>query len=236
MDVKFGKIKPNSESFDVSLENSSEENFFMISQEVKFTEKEKKQVNGKRLNDYDSNILEKNAYQGLSDESLKIEHKISFLEESLININNEIKIFENLGHNAQIYNLKDQKQKIEKEIKELNKKYSDLGFSAKISNKIARLINFTSNKQFNILFRVENFLSKKILTKLSKKFSETQIMKETLNNLNDINSGVDELIQMQIPYGETVNRYEKLTTYLNQANKLHSKISKNINQISTKKA
>ena len=56
-------------------------------------------------------------------------------------------------------------------------------------------------------------------------------MKEALEKLSDINANVDELITMQVPYGETINRYEKLTAYLGKANMLHSRISKNLKEM-----
>lgn len=234
MDVKFGKVKPNNNIFLNLSANHSDENFFMLNSNAEKNEQEK-QTFSPRLNDYDSNILENNAYQLLPDEMLKIEHKINMLENTLSKICGEIEALKTLGAYMQVEELEERKQKIEQELSELNKKYSELGLSSKISGQIAAAVNLTSNKRTSIFSKAKNFLSKKILAKISKKFGHNQAIKEALENLCNINSGVDELIRMQIPYGETEKRYEKLTAYLNKANTIHSEISKNVNAIAGKK-
>lgn len=237
MDVKFGKIKPQNNIFLTSLAPTTDENFF--SQNSKPKQEEKKQEpsasSGSRMNDLDSNILENNAYQELPDEMFKIEHKMGLLEENISKLNNEIETLESLGYDIQVYNLKSQKEKIEKELAQLNKEYSKLGLSSKISGQIASVMSFKSRKKINIFSRAKRFVSKKILAKLSKRFNFNETMKDALDNLSNINFSVDELIKMKAPYGETVRRYEKLTAYLNKANLIHSQISRNINDI-TKKA
>jgi len=61
-------------------------------------------------------------------------------------------------------------------------------------------------------------------------------MKEALEKLSNINLSVDELIKMQVPYGETIDRYEKLTAYLNKANVIHSQISRNVNDMTKRQS
>ncbi|MFA7659364.1 MAG: hypothetical protein WCY19_08010 [Candidatus Gastranaerophilaceae bacterium] len=233
MDVKFGKIRPNNENiFAAALNNPSDANFFASNYKKEVEpKKEETPASGSRINDYDSNILENNAYQEISDEMFKIEHKIGILEELLSKISSEVDALESLGYEIQISDLKDRKQKIEQELAELNKKYSELGLSAKISGQIASAINFTSGKKLNPLSKIKKNFAKKVLTKISKKFCHSQALKEALENLSNINLSVDELIKMQVPYGETISRYEKLTAYLNKANVIHSQISKNLNAI-----
>lgn len=236
MDVKFGKIKPQNNIFLTSLAPVSDENFFSSNSKSKKEEKKQQPFSsGSRMNDLDSNILENNAYQELPDEMFKIEHKMGLLEESISKLNNEIETLESLGYDIQVYNLKSQKEKLEKELTQLNAEYSKLGLSSKISGQIASAMSFTSRKKINIFSRAKRFVSKKILAKLSKRFNFSETMKDALDNLSNINYSVDELIKMKAPYGETVKRYEKLTAYLNKANLIHSQISRNINDI-TKKA
>lgn len=236
MDVKFGKVKPNNNIFLNSSAAPSDENFFISNSSSKQDNSKQTQSFSVRINDYDSNILENNAYQLLSDEMFKIEHKISNLENTLSKICNEQEALQTLGAYMQVEELEERKQKIKIELAELNKKYSELGLSAKISSQIANVVNLSSNKKMNIFSRTKIFISKKILAKISKKFDHNQTMKEALENLSNINSGVDELFKLQIPYGETNKRYEKLTAYLNKANTIHSQISKNIDAIAKKKA
>lgn len=238
MDVKFGKIKShNGNIFTLkSVNTPSDANFFGSNSDKK-EEKPKQEfaTSGSRINDFDSKILENNAYQEISDEMFKIEHKMGLLENTLSKINNEIEALESLGEGIQVYDLKNRKQKIEQELADLNKKYAELGLSSKISGQIASVVNFTSSKKSNSFSNLKKFLSKKVLSKLSKKFDYSQDMKEALYKLSNINSSVDELINMQVPYGETISRYEKLTAYLNKANVIHSQISRNMNSLSKKK-
>lgn len=225
MDIKFGKVKPKNVSF-TSLTKRADENFFESPSKSSWeTYQQKKPLPSNRINDYDSTIMENNAYQGISDEMLKVEHKIGILENILFKLNSEIDALQSLGSSIQILDLLERKRKIEQELTELSKKYSELGLSAKISGQIAAAVNL-SNKKRNVFVKAKWFISKKILAKISKKINSSQVMKEALEALSNINSRVDELINMQIPYGESINRYEKLTAYLNKANTIHSQISK----------
>jgi hypothetical protein len=132
--------------------------------------------------------------------------------------------------------LKERKRKIQEELVELNHKYSELGFGAKISGQIASVVKSSSSmKNLSGIAKTKKFFAKNVMGKISKKFGQAQSMKEALENLSNINTSVDELIKMQAPYGEMVERYEKLTAYLNQANVIHSKITRNVEAITKKK-
>lgn len=237
MDVKFGKVKTTNNIFLKSVASRSDENFFESKPDFQWNEnKQESSAPGSRINDYDSSILEDNAYQTMPDELFKIEHKIDLLEQSLSKIDNEIATLESLGYDIQVYSLKDRKQKIEEELAELNKKYSEFGLGAKISGQIALAMNSKSNGKTKFFSTLRRFFSKKVLAKISKKFNHNETMKEALDSLSNINSSVDELIKMQVPYGENVARYQKLTAYLNKANIIHSQIYKSVDAIAKKKS
>lgn len=235
MDVKFGKIKPSSFTFIATPSAPNEgENFFATNSDAQKQKHKESPTLGTRINDYDSNILENNAYQDMPDEMFKLEHKIGLLEQALAQINNEIDALESLGAEIQISDLKERKRKVEEELKEINNKYCQLGVSSKISGQIASVVNFTSNRKFKKLDKAKEFIEKNILAKVSKKFDQNLTMKDALEKLSNINLSVDELVNMQVPYGETLTRYEKLTAYLNKANVIHSKIARNMKE-NTKK-
>lgn len=227
MDIKIDKIQQDKNFFSEPLRVPSEGNFF-ASQPENFASENKNHSASNRLNDFDSNILENNAYQDISDEMLKIEHKIGLLENSLAKITGEIEVLQSLGKSTQIPELISRKSALEKEIADLNEKYSELGLSAKISGQIASVVNFTSNKKINSFTKAKDFMAKKVLAKISKKFNYSQKMQEALEKLSNINANVDELITMQTPYGEKIGRYEMLTAYLNRANTIHAQISQNL--------
>ena len=238
MEVKFGKIRSsntNSNIFSAAPINRPEDNFFAPNPDSGKKQNQNNHAQGSRLNDLDTNLLENNAYQEISDEMFKIEHKIGMLESLLSKLNNEIDALQSLGNNIQISDLIDRKQKVEQELVALNKKYSDLGLGAKLSGQITSAVGFTSKKKTSALSKFKNFISKKIFSKISKKFNYNQIMREALGNLENINTSVDELITLKVPYGETVNRYEKLTAYLNKANVIHSQITRDMNAITKNK-
>lgn len=232
MEVNFGKITQEN-IFKKSAAEKSDSNFFVAMENSSLSSNRQPSNNSGtgRLNDYDSTILENNAYQEIADEMFKLEHKIGLLESSISKILSEIDGLEGLGETQQIQQLLERKKVIEAQLIELSKKYSELGLSAKISGQIASAMKFGSSKKPNTIEKARHFLSKKVLSKMSKKFNCSQNMKEALEKLSNINSNVDELITMQTPYGEKVNRYEKLTAYLNKANIIHSQISQNLKDI-----
>lgn len=234
MDVKFGKVRPNYNVFVNSSPNQTDGNFFVENVHNEEQENQQHSTMGLRINDYDSSILENNAYQLLSDDMFKIEHKMNLLENTLAKINSEIIALQSLGAAIQISELIERKEKIEQELAQLNKIYSELGISTMISGQIASAVNFTAKKRRNLLSKTRTFIAKNILAKISPRISLNQSMREALENLCNINLGVDELINMQIPYGETSKRYEKLTAYLNKANTIHSRIARNMDAIAKK--
>lgn len=216
--------------FAAAHSDDAQSNFFAAPDNVQNPVKQKNQ-SPHRLNDYDSNILENTAYQKISDDMLKIEHRIGLLEDTLSKITAEIEALQSFGDSIQINSLINKKQLIEEEIEELDKKYSQLGLSAKISGQIASVISFSSKNKNGIFSRIKFFISKKILAKIFKKLSYRENVKDALMKLISINANVDDLIKMHTPYGETFNRYEKLTVYINKANSIHAQISKNLKNI-----
>lgn len=231
MSMEFGKLKAHNFLL-TSLTGRNDANFFESnSKQNEEQQQSKAQTSGSRINDYDSNILENNAYLTISDEMLKIEHRIDILEKMLSKLNTEIDVLQSFGYMVQITDLKHRREKILDELAELNEAYDKLGLSAKISNQIASAMSFTSNKKATAFSKFKAFIIIKILARISKKFNYSQVMKDLLSKLTNINSSVDELVTMKVPYGEMTSRYEKLTAYLNKANTIHAKISKDMKDI-----
>ena len=79
-----------------------------------------------------------------------------------------------------------------------------------------------------VLYKIQEFISRHILAKVSKKINSIVTLNDSLEQLSDISRSVDELIDLNVPYGEKIQNYEKLTEYLNRANSIHSKISKSL--------
>jgi len=181
-----------------------------------------------RLNDYDYKILESNAYMEIDDDVMKLEIKIVNKENLLNNIKERIRIAEKTENIKEILSLKLKEKNFEIELSELKQQYSKKGLSSKIANKLSKTPE--RNKE-NIIIKIQKFLSRKVLPKFSKKIDSIMSMSESLETLKTINSNVDELITMKVPYGETSQNYEKLTAYLNRANKIRSQINKSMNNL-----
>ena len=184
------------------------------------------QYKNKRINDYDLNILNDNSFKDLDDKALKMEVLIAQKEETLENINNKIKGLELLGKLLDVIELKIQAKKLENEIAELKSEYAKQNLSNRLSLKTAK-----SKRKISPLKVIARFLIRKIFSKISKKFRSIADIGDSLDTLVSINDNVDELIAMKVPYGETKANYERLTTYLYRANKIHSQINKKMQKL-----
>lgn len=177
----------------------------------------------KRLNDYDLNILNENSFKELDDTSLKLEYEIAEKEEALDALNNKIKGAELLGKLLDVMELKIKAKTIENELVELKNEYAKRNLSERLSPKVIK-----SKKRMTPLKVFARFMTRKVFSKISKKFKSIADLSDSLDTLSSINDNVDELIAMKIPYGETKSNYEKLTNYLYRANKIHSQINKEL--------
>ena len=88
-----------------------------------------------------------------------------------------------------------------------------------------------------IVINVDVMLAKRKMsvTELSNRVGITMANISILKNgkakaikLETLNKNVDELVTMQMPYGEADERYDRLTNYLNRANVIHFQISKTV--------
>jgi len=177
-----------------------------------------------RLNDYDSNILESSAYREINDEMFKLEYKISEIEKEIETVTLALTAAKDVCDEAKVDILSMRKHKLELELVKLNKKYNECSIASKISGGISS-INIPKGAE-TFFDKCAEFISSKILSKISKKFSCGQDLKDALLKLENINKSVDELISMKTPYGEAIDRYSQLTKYLNRANFIHYHISK----------
>ena len=87
------------------------------------------------------------------------------------------------------------------------------------------------SKRFSLVRAFIRFISKNILAKISANVKSVVVLSDSLEKLSEINSSIDDLLDMNVPYGEKKQNYETLTTYLNQANVIHSKITKSLRKI-----
>ena len=178
----------------------------------------------KRLNGYDSTILNKTQYDENQKEELSIDYRIKEKESVIKDLDSKIKYADNYGTQNESLGLKAKRNRIMQELEVLKKQ-----------QRYGRLVlgqNEFSHENFKahmpVIFKIQDFISRKILAKVSKKINSVVTLSDSLEKLSDINKNVNDLIDINIPYGEKIQNYEKLTSYLNQANIIHSKISKTL--------
>ena len=137
-----------------------------------------------------------------------------------------IKVADNYGTQNEALGLKAKRQRLLQELDTLRKQQMYGGRVLGEKNKQG--YHETFKKRMPIIYRIQAFISRQILARLSKKINSVVTLSDSLEQLSQISRSVDELVDMNVPYGEKVENYEKLTEYLNQANIIHSKISKSL--------
>ena len=179
--------------------------------------------NTKRINGYDSAILNKTKFDDAEEENLSVEYRIKEKEAAIKDLDSKIKVADTYGTQNEALGLKAKRQRIMQELNSLRIQQMSDGHAAgeKFSHEKFK-------RKMPVIYKIQHFISHKILAKISKKINSVVTLTDSLEQLSEISKSVDELIEMNTPYGEKTKNYEKLTAYLNQANMIHSKISKSL--------
>lgn len=184
--------------------------------------------NYSRLNALDSTILINEAYQNIDDDVLKTEYQIDKLESEIKLLDKEIVAAKSINDLQKADILTIRKHTMEKRLQELYKNYGCSDMTTKLSGGIASVFNSKPTFLKKISDNCYKIISDNILSKISKNYNSGQNIKTALNKLEILNKNVDELVTMQMPYGEADERYDMLSEYLNRANVIHFNISKTI--------
>lgn len=187
-----------------------------------------------RLNALDSTLLENNAYKDIDNEDFKTEYKIEKLENELKVIDKQIKTAKSLNDQTKIDMLTMKKHSIENELNTLHSRYTGGDVSRKLSNGITTIMSPRKNLGENIIDKTAEFISDKILSKISKRFNSGQDLKLAVNKLETINLNVNELVSLQAPYGEAEEKYDQLTKYLTKANTIQYQVSRELSKDNSK--
>ena len=176
----------------------------------------------KRLNDYDSDILKQEAYKDVKDDALKLEYKISQTESNIKEIETQIQAALEANNYTLVKTLTDRKTQLNESLKDLTEMYKGASISAKISGGItSKLKNRFSNIKNSL-----NNMTVSIISKMPGKMSSIMEVKDALEKLENINKSVNELMTLQIPYGESAEKYEQLSNYIAKANDISNQISR----------
>ena len=176
----------------------------------------------KHINGYDSNILEEEAYKEVNDEVLKLEYKITHIEEELKSLDSQIQSAMDINDYILADTLYTRKSVLENDLKDLMKIYREASLSSRITSGFTSKFKDKINTVQDTVSSISNF----ILSKLPGKFSSFIEIRSSLKKLENINKSVDELMTCQYPYGEASDRYNQLSKYIARANSIQSQISK----------
>lgn len=180
----------------------------------------------KRLNGYDSAILNKTNFENGETEELSLDYRIKEKESIIKDLDAKIKVADNYGTQNEALGLKAKRQRIMQELDVLRKQ--QLYGGRVLGEKNPQAFHESFKAKMPVIYKIQSFLSRQVLAKISKKVNSVVTLSDSLEQLSQISKSVDELVEMNVPYGEKIQNYEKLTEYLNQANMIHSKISKSI--------
>lgn len=179
----------------------------------------------KRLNGYDSAILNNTRFDEPEGEDLSIEYRIRDKESTLRDLNAKIKTADNYGTLNESLSLKAKRQRIMQELDTLRKQQL---YGGRVLGEKKQFSHKEFKERMPVIYKVQEFISRQIMARISKKVKSVVALSDSLDKLSEISKSVDELIDMNVPYGEKTHNYEKLTAYLNQANQIHSKITKSL--------
>ena len=212
-----------SREFNFSAGNPFNDSFATVPTPASKVKKPSFNASVKRLNGYDSTILNKTPIDQNEGEELSIEYRIKEKEAIIKDLNSKIEMADTYGTQNEALGLKAKRQRVSQELDTLRKQqlYGGRVLGEKFSHE-----GFKRKMPF--IYKVQKFISRQILARLSRKIKSVVTLTDSLEQLSEISKSVDELIEMNVPYGEKTKNYEKLTSYLSQANQIHSKISKSL--------
>lgn len=179
----------------------------------------------KRLNGYDSTILNNTNFEENKTEELSLDYRIKEKESVIKDLDAKIKTADNYGTQNEAFGLKAKRQRIMQELDVLRKQQL---YGGRVLGEKTPMYHETFKQKMPVIYKIQSFISRQILAKISKKVKSAVALTDSLEQLSKINKSVDELVDMNVPYGEKIQNYEKITEYLSQANVIHSKISKTL--------
>lgn len=211
-DYNFSAVNPFSNNFETSSQPAKEIKTQPATNPIK------------RINGYDSAILNKTNIEESEGEDLSIDYRIREKESVVKDLDAKIKVADNYGTQNEALSLKAKRQRVLQELDTLRKRQM---YGGRVLGE-KQAFHQSFKEKMPLIYKIQEFISRQILSRVSKKVKSVVTLSDSLEQLSEISRSVDELIDMNVPYGEKVQNYEKLTEYLSQANMIHSKISKSL--------
>lgn len=215
----------NHDRFEVSnnrLNLEDNENNFFLSESIAKPSFQDITEPARRLNDYDFNLLKEDAYKDVTDDLFKLEYKINRVEEDIKSLDLQIQAAKDIQDYELAGELSGRQIIMKEDYEALVAMYKEKSISARLTNVFGDKLK---PKLSGIQKNIADF-SEKLIEKLPKRFSSVLELKKSLHKLENINRSVDELISMNIPYGENIDKYEQLSKYIIKANSIQNEISR----------
>ena len=215
----------NHDRFEVSnnrLNLEDNENNFFLSESIAKPSFQDIPEPARRLNDYDFNLLKEDAYKDVTDDLFKLEYKINRVEEDIKSLDLQIQAAKDIQDYELAGELSGRQIIMKEDYEALVAMYKEKSISARLTNVFGDKLK---PKLSGIQKNIADF-SEKLIEKLPKRFSSVLELKKSLHKLENINRSVDELISMNIPYGENIDKYEQLSKYIIKANSIQNEISR----------
>ena len=185
-----------------------------------------KNKNSKRLNAYDTQLLEETAAP-IQPELLNPKEKLRSLEEKLQQIDEKISFATMTENHSLVQDLQHERYKLVhqiEQVKNIPQKYESNTLYSKIVSFFVQILKGVKRKKRSF----KKIYQSHFLTKILRPLMRSQQLREVITTLNTLNQNVNELSQLRIPYGEHEARYEELTKYITQATSIQALIKKDI--------
>lgn len=182
----------------------------------------------KRLNSMDSTMLEETAYNILDDNELKLEKRIEKILENLKQVSEKIIVAETVKDVATLDELNLQKMILEKNLESVQNEYRSKNIDTKFTSIMVKISEFPKKLHKRLIKKFRSFLRHSKILRKCTPLMRSIAVRDTIGRLDKINKSVDELVKMQVPFGEQEARYKTLVNYLSRAGSLHSQIIKEL--------
>lgn len=222
-EISFLKKAENKQDNPQKQQNS-QHNIFKTPQKDTF------EPSSKRLNDLDTNIINKNLFKFLPNDSLRLEIQLQIAEDRKKDVNTEMKVLSFLGvdENSEKYiALKEKEKKIAEEIERHRQEYRNLGVMYKVIDSVSDVVQKSKNKasQTQVAFMgnsvvkgIKNFFpTLRQKSTINQELNSSRILERSMSNM---------LSTIVIPYGEKEQRLQKLAEVMAKINGWDAKIAK----------
>ncbi|MBE7711916.1 MAG: hypothetical protein E7Z92_07250 [Cyanobacteria bacterium SIG31] len=221
------EINKNQYSNQRASNNNLDASNFFLTTEAPVIKVPKRPVadSNRRLNDYDFNLLKEDAYKDVTDDVFKLEYKISKIEDEIKSLEYQIQAARDIDDLNLINELVERKKVLEEDFEALIALYNDKSISARITEGVSSLLGSKIKKKINDLKTKATDFTESLMLKMPGHFSSLVELKKSLSKLENINRSVDELMALNLPYGENINKYEQLSKFIIKANSIQSEIN-----------